>query len=141
MTHIGPERAKELMQPGPWKVVGEYNDGEPRPDDSRLIYTSDSDYVGIMSAAGAYLAAAAPDLAQTVAGMRYEYAVQFKHGGAWEFENSQPVGSLVDDLFSEDPQVTCWWWNKEDAQRFAASVPETTTRIVRRLVSVPEVDG
>lgn len=141
-TRTSPELAQELLvgaTPGPWKLIGEYDDGEPRPDTSCLIHTHDGKYLGIMHGADAHLAAAAPDLAETIAGMEYEYAVQFKHGDTWEFENAERVGCLVDDLFSEDPQVAFWWRDKDDAQRFAASAPETTTRVVRRLVSAPEV--
>ncbi|AIJ33447.1 hypothetical protein [Corynebacterium imitans] len=62
----------------------EYIDGEPRPDTSCLIHTHDGKYLGIMHGADAHLAAAAPDLAETIAGMEYEYTVQvMDETGGW----------------------------------------------------------
>ena len=52
--------------PGPWEVVGEYRDGEPRPDTSRMMRSFTGDYLGIMQDPDAKLAALAPALAREV---------------------------------------------------------------------------
>lgn len=52
--------------PGPWEVVGEYEDGEPRPDASRMMRSFNGDYLGIMHDPDAKLAALAPALAREV---------------------------------------------------------------------------
>jgi hypothetical protein len=52
--------------PGPWEVVGEYDDGEPRPDTSRMMRSFNGDYLGIMQDPDAKLAALAPALAREV---------------------------------------------------------------------------
>lgn len=54
---------------GPWRVVGEYADGEPRRDTSRQIFAGDK-YLGIMHAPDAELAALAPQLADTLLWLR-----------------------------------------------------------------------
>lgn len=133
-----PEQARELLDgtvPGPWLCDKDGDEYE------FLIGTED---FGIIteanSEADGRLIAAAPALAHLVANMHYEYAVQFKHGEVWEYENSAfNDRSPVDDLCSEDPSVSFWWDCVEDAQREAARIYVTPTRIVRRLVSEPEV--
>ena len=52
--------------PGPWVAVGEYEDGEPRPDTSRMMRSFNGDYLGIMHTPDAKLAALAPALAREV---------------------------------------------------------------------------
>lgn len=77
---IDYDKLAELLDtatPGPWRAIPNYNDGEPRPDDSCLIKVGD-EYLGIMHGPDAGLAAAAPDLAKQV--LNYHYAVgQLRH--------------------------------------------------------------
>lgn len=140
MTQISPERAKELLEdasPGPWKVVDEYPDGVRRPDDSCLIHMPGCKYMGIMQLRDAHLTAAAPDLAETIAGMRAEYAVQVSTDGgeSWRFAHGGTKATL-------DPIDPCWWFRtEEEAQDFAKfrTTKRSTTRVVRRLVTDVEV--
>lgn len=134
MTSISPEQAQELLEgsePGHWKVIAEYPDGEPRPDDSHVIYTLGCEYVGIVNGSHSHLAAAAPDLAETIAGMRYEYTVYVylgeKHIIQWSFEEDSHVGEWTDDL------------DKAEYVRDALIKEGRRARLVRRLVSDPEV--
>ena len=116
-----PEKARELLD-----IANRGETGGERPV--------------TVAANHAPLAEAAPALAELVAGMHYEYAVQFKHGDVWEYENGAfNDRSPVDDLYSEDPSVAFWWDCVEDAQREAARIDVTPTRITRRLVSDPGV--
>lgn len=54
----------DLISPGPWKLIGEYPDGEPRPDTSFLVHTRGGEYMGIMHGDDARLTALAPDMAR-----------------------------------------------------------------------------
>ena len=139
MTSISPEQAQELLEgsePGHWRVIAEYPDGEPRPDDSHVIYTLGCEYVGIVNGSHSHLAAAAPELAEIVAGMRAEYAVQVSvDGELWLFAHGGVKGTL-------DPIEPCWWFRtEEEARDFAKfrTTKRSTTRVVRRLVSDVEV--
>lgn len=140
MTRISPEQARELLtggEPGPWELIGEYQDGEPRPDESYLIHTPSGEYMGIMHGKDAHLAAAAPDLAETIAGMREEYAVQVTDDGgeSWRFAHGGTRAVF-------DPIKPCWWFRtKEEAQDFAKfRAPKPgKSRVVRRLVTDVEV--
>lgn len=55
---------------GPWRVVGEYADGEPLPDTSRMLRGAGGEHLGIMHAPDAELAALAPELADTLLWLR-----------------------------------------------------------------------
>lgn len=134
MTSISPERARELLDtasPGPWEVMTEYTDGEPRPHDSHRICTESGVYMGIMHGKDATLTAAAPDLAETIAGMEYEYTVYVylgeRHIIQWSFEEDSHVGEWTDDL------------DKAEYVRDALIKEGRRARLVRRLVSDPEV--
>ena len=70
-----PEQIHELLDnatPGPWEARATYDDGTPRPDTTREMRAGD-EYLGIMHAPDADLAAAAPELAKQV--LNYHYAV------------------------------------------------------------------
>ena len=140
MTSISPERARELLDtasPGPWRVIDEYPDGVRRPDDSCLIHTPSGEYMGIMHGKDATLTAAAPDLAETIAGMRWEYAVQVSNDGCLLYTSPSPR-----DLSTFDPIKPCWWFRtEEEAQDFAKfrTRKRVQVRVVRRLVSDVEV--
>lgn len=67
------DRLRELVDehtPGPWELVGEYADGEPRPDTSRMLRGADGEYLGIMHHPDAELAALAPTLARELLRLR-----------------------------------------------------------------------
>lgn len=140
MTRISPEQAQELLvgtEPGPWEAMKEYTDGEPRPYDSHRICTESGVYMGIMHGQVAPLAAAAPDLAEIVAGMRAEYAVQVSSDGgeSWRFAHGAAKATF-------DPIDPCWWFRtEEEAQDFAKfrTKKRSNARVVRRLVTTPEV--
>lgn len=140
MTRTSPEQAQELLtgaEPGPWEAMKEYIDGEPRPDTSCLIHTHDGKYLGIMHGKDATLTAAAPDLAETIAGMRYEYAVQVSADGgeSWRFAHGVTKTTF-------DPIKPCWWFRtEEEAQDFAKfrATKPGKSRVVRRLVTDVEV--
>lgn len=140
MTRISPEQAQELLtgaEPGPWEAMKEYIDGEPRPDTSCLIHTHDGKYLGIMHGADAHLAAAAPDLAATIAGMHWEYGVQVSNDGgeSWRFAHGAAKATF-------DPIEPCWWFRtEEEARDFAKfrAPKRGHARVVRRLVTTPEV--
>lgn len=137
---VGPEQAQELLtgsEPGPWEVIAEYTDGEPRPYDSHRIRTESGVYVGIMHGQDAPLTAAAPDLAETIAGMRWEYAVQVSNDGgeSWRFAHGAAKATF-------DPIDPCWWFRtEEEARDFAKfrAPKRGHARVVRRLVSDVEV--
>lgn len=66
------DRLDELLleaTTGPWEAWGEYDDGAPRPDTSRLIKAGDK-YLGIMHVPDAELAALAPQLGKEILIMR-----------------------------------------------------------------------
>lgn len=88
------------------------------------------------------LADAAPELAEQIANMRYEYAVQVllsdgAGGYVWHFadEDSLPFGSLK-------PYEVRWYTKKEAQEILDAEVDcfgPKDIRIVRRLAAEPEV--
>lgn len=114
-----PEQAQELLRiaaDGPW---------EERPSENcdccHDVVSKDGVVVALASHnCDAPLVAAAPDLAETVAGLRYEYAVEIKHGDGW--------------ITSRHHTPTI-----ETAKEIAARYKRTDTRIVRRLATQPEV--
>jgi hypothetical protein len=72
------------------------------------------------------LAAAAPDLAQTIAGMREEWRRETRIVGDEEWA---PMEWRSTRWYAENDQV--WWWTPKHAVR--------EYRLVRRLISAPEV--
>lgn len=54
----------DSTSPAPWKLIGEYPDGEPRPDTSFLVHARGGEYMGIMHGDDARLTALAPDMAR-----------------------------------------------------------------------------
>ena len=67
----------------------------------------------------------APDMAETIAGMTYEYAAQIKEGGEW----------LYLGLYGPDEP----WGPEEDVRDYHSLLALPGTRIVRRLVGPVEV--
>lgn len=66
------------------------------------------------------------DMAETIAGLRWEYAVQYKTPGGWKYTYES---------------WDCRWQDSQAVQEVRAlrDHPGQETRIVRRLVSKPEV--
>src|SRR5699024_5788234 len=81
----------------------------------------------------AELAAAAPELAQALAEETWEYSVQVKRGGQWQFY----IGESR--LPTDKPGLANGFSQKNHAQELAKLEVEYPTRIVRRRVSPPEV--
>lgn len=76
------DRLRELVDehtPGPWELVGEYADGEPRPDTSRMLRGAGGEYLGIMHHPDAELAALAPTLARELLRLRDGVEQQITH--------------------------------------------------------------
>ena len=118
---ITPDQAQTLLDgatPGPWgrTQMGALTD----TDGKVLVHGPD----GNMDDGDANLAAAAPDLAQTIAGMRWEYALETLWGTG------------------HDWAVTTGWFPTPERAWADLALDTGPTRIVRRLVSETEViDG
>ena len=123
MTDITPEKADRLKQDatdGPWEIHPDYGTVEPdviSGEGCRFV-ASDADLD---------LIAAAPDLAKTIAGMRWEYAVELLYDGEW--------GDIGEP-----------WSTEEEARERYALLSHANSigvyRLVRRLVGPVEViDG
>lgn len=141
---IAPEKAKELLDsatPGPWELnweeTSEHDDlvqglcawleaGHERVFGAGLVIEDQEELTNLA------LAAAAPDLAETIASMLWEYAVQVEiRPGVWRYLSH---GETVTQLSHKAK----WFTTPGDACRYAKDRgwPEHT---VRRLVSDPEV--
>ena len=152
---ITPEQARELLDrvkegcPLPWEIfTTETIERDPRevknvrysdPDyDGHLAYSMDYDGTTEIDPDAIELIAAAPALAEQIANMRYEYAVQVLMGdGEWYFadEDSLPFGSLK-------PYEVRWYTKKEVQEILDAEVDcfgPKDIRIVRRLAGESEV--
>lgn len=138
-TNMTPDKARELLDgttPGPWQVRGDgpanrqlrVCDCEERAEVAESVTWED-----------APLVAAAPALAQTVAGMHYEYAVATgpEHSPVYAAMNSQ--GRFIGTTLA----LADWWQTKGEAQDLVDELrgenEHSTARVVRRLVSAPEV--
>jgi len=131
-----PEKARELLRfavDGPWEErPSEHCDCcfDVVSEDGVVVIAQDSHNCD------APLIAAAPDLAELVAGLRYEYAVQV-NGREWLRENDE--GRFV---LTGDPMRALRHYHPGVAAAIAkgASVKfSCECRVVRRLVSDPEV--
>ena len=73
----------------------------------------------------------------TIAGLRYEYAVQVVWGKNVTYAYKDDTGK------GQFGPLAVWSWTRGDAAEFVAGLkdftPHTTARVVRRLVSDPEV--
>lgn len=122
-----PGQAQELLKratPGPWEleridgmlhIFLPTGNGAPEEQDMPLI-------------------AAAPELAELVANLRYEYAVQVEYAdGETEYARS---------FLTATPSIADAWWTDKPNKGLAAKWQENAlcnARIVRRLVGEPEV--
>lgn len=99
---VTPDQALELLDgatPGPWRALHdqwEDEDGTPCEDfyvlggPDGILYTEDFDPDTHNPVANTALAAAAPDLAQTIAEMRWEYGVE-QATGTTQWFRSRPM--------------------------------------------------
>ncbi|MGV0434205.1 hypothetical protein ACUY3H_04480 [Corynebacterium ureicelerivorans] len=116
-TNVTPEHARELLDTA--------NRGE-----------TDGERPVTVAAKYAPLAEAAYALAQTVANLHYEYAVQNAETGKWVREGG---GVLI---YTSGPSAADWNTDLEETQNFEEWITDETRtahRVVRRLVSDPEV--
>ena len=130
---IAPDQAAELLAgttPGPWVKRRDRDGGQlpvvvstPRGDRHHIM-TAEPACSEERAQADTGLIAAAPALAQTIAGMKTEYAVQTKEGGLTQLYYGR-------DLVWTDIKLT--------AEQVAHEIGGT---VVRRYVTAPEViDG
>lgn len=130
-----PEEARVLLDgtvPGPWLCDKDEDEFVIGTEDFGIITEVDSESDG-------RLIAAAPALAELVANLRYEYlvAVGPEHSSVYATMNSQGrfVGATL--LLADR------WATKGEAQSLVDELREgnenSTARVVRRLVSEPEV--
>lgn len=130
-----PEKAKGLRgiaSPGPWRADRYvYMDGQSVYDQNGYKIAEH------MSGNDADLIAAAPELAELVAGLRYEYAVQVQRDGRWKYM------SRVVPRWIETPLYAEWLGDLDEAEKHAdhwrAQIDPYNARVVRRLVGDPEV--
>lgn len=142
---ITPQEARALRDgalPGPWerRQCGERHGYGGAPLCGAEI--AGPIHAEFIDASTVDLVAAAPELAEVVANLRYEYAVQVllsdgAGGNVWHFadEDSLPFGSLK-------PYEVRWYTEKEAQEILDAEVDyfgHDGIRIVPRLVSEPEV--
>lgn len=138
-----PDEARRLLDgttPGPW----EWADGK---DDNveyealrghggvNALRTEDAElYASWICGTNAdkALAAAAPTLASTLAGMRAEYAVQNRVGDKWLYEDADGRNLAPYDSHRIS------WWPDPIPQSDIADRGEGMARIVRRYVTEPE---
>lgn len=97
-----PDQARELLDratPGPWRALHdqwEDEDGTPCEDfyvlggPDGILHTEDFDPDTHNPVANTTLASAAPDLAQTIAGMRWEYGAE-QATGTTQWFGSRPM--------------------------------------------------
>lgn len=124
---ITPEQARALLDgatPGPWEAL--FDNEAIETDTSTVLCNTDGAVEwGRNIEHDVPLAAAAPDLAQTISGMRWEYAVEMM-GDDWEM-----VG-----LYGPDEP----WGSEADARgAMKAWRSPRPIRLVRRLVGPVEV--
>ena len=135
---VTPDQALDLLDgatPGPWRALHDQWEDEDgtRCEDfyvlggtDGILHTEDFDPDTHNPVANTTLAAAAPDLAQTIAGLRWEYAVEDLNGDFLD---------LNDDAYS-DVEIL-WTWSREVAEEMHAA--EYGSTLVRRLAGPVEV--
>jgi hypothetical protein len=130
---ITPDQAQNLLAdatPGPWMLNPQ---GCILVDDGTNDPPGPHGFIGTMWKAGdpdnegnGHLMAAAPDLAQTIAGMRTEWRRETRIVGDEEWASMEWRSTRWD---AEADQV--WWFTPKDAIH--------EYRLVRRFVTAPEV--
>lgn len=152
--YVTPEQARELLDrvkegcPLPWEIfTTETIERDPRevknvrcndPDyDGHLAYSMDYDGTTEIDPDAIELIAAAPALAELVANLRFEYAVQNAVTGAWLRAEGDGVVVRTSDPFAAD-----WSTNFEEVEAYAVWMTGeelTEHRVMARLTSTPEV--
>lgn len=142
-----PEEASELLKgttPGPWEADSYTYQLADCPEATDFWVSSESSFIAgndnrvgdeEVSAAGNNfdLIAAAPDLAETVAGMTPEYAVQAQSSdGEWYYLNASGDWTII-------PHLARWFWSPQDAHVLIPYAQKEKFRIVRRYVTDVEV--
>ena len=133
---ITPDQARELLDgatPGPWKKRRD-RDGTPiavvvsaGPTERHHIMTAEPACSEERAQADTGLIAAAPDLAQTIAGMTEE----------WGVERDRPCSAYIDGTVA---RWTAWIGDEARARKACAMLPRGgNPRLVRRLVGPVEV--
>lgn len=128
---ITPDQADRLKRDatdGPWMLDQQDPDEAPmimstRVENGLIIGTYIAECVE--EDGDARLIAAAPDMAETIAGMEYEYAAQVKERGEWFY-----IG-----LYGPDEP----WGPEEDVREYQVRCQIPGARLVRRLVGPVEV--
>lgn len=115
---VTPDQARELLDgttPGPWEAL--FDNEAIETDTSTVLCNTDGAVEwGRNIEHDVPLAAASPDLAQTIAGMTEEWGVRFPDGSEW--------------------------WPGGDSEKTVYAAKLTRhVRFIRRLVSVPVVIG
>lgn len=138
MTPEEAHKLREKATPGPWRTTKEVQCG------CCMRVEASSALVCIPDIDDAPLVAAAPDLAELVAGMHYEYAAQVGHDGRKKIVTDSdgglwPCGEINGEMQHwhrdrKDAQDYADCWNSHYSKRTGA-----TARVVRRLVGDPEV--
>ncbi|BDV25262.1 hypothetical protein CULCOIPH002_06170 [Corynebacterium ulcerans] len=133
---VSPEQASELLKdttPGPWYAISntpfvsiveeDSEDGEifDFPDDGEDGPQPDHDLI-----------AAAPVLAETIAGMQAEFAVQVQSSGEWYYLNEHGDWTII-------PHLARWFWSAQDTHALIPHSQREKFRIVRRYVTDIEV--
>lgn len=133
-SFIRPEDAQSMLweaTPGPWQVRGDGpSSGQPHfyicTCEDRT-HVAENVYYG-----NARLLTYAPDMAEQIASMHYEYAVQKLDGHEWKLTDLDGRA-----LESYEYEKVTWWSDPIPQSDIADRGPGW--RIVRRLVSDPEV--
>ena len=145
-----PEEAQALLDaatPGPWNVE-EFEEQYAGCPPTTEFYLGSDDFQNIASAetteryydqvrANFALIAAAPALAELVAGLRYEYAVQVtdKDGSVLYAKSYRTLSGDIEEAWWQDEP------NEKLAEKWWSKIPACRVRILRRLIADEEVMG
>lgn len=141
-----PEEARELLKgttPGPWGWCRNYRDEDGHEDDFMSLGNTEKTAIRTGDSSGHWsyvdgspsdlaLCAAAPLLAETIAGMQAEYAVQVSSSGEWYYLNEHGDWTII-------PHFARWFWSPQDAHVLIPYAQREKFRIVRRYVTDSEV--
>lgn len=124
---ITPDQARELLDgatPGPWTMHRYIPEDFIRVTGEDLKDIADN---GIVEDGDAHLIAAAPDLAQAIAGMTEE----------WGVERDRPGTAYIDGTVA---RLIAWFGDEASARKACAMLPRGgNPRLVSRLVGPVEV--
>lgn len=146
MTRNIPAWAQELLdgaQPGPWV----YNRPIVETDGGRGQLTAADPEYGVIDEGDGPLVAAAPDLAETIAAMHYEYVVEARHLATAAPNTWMPCDSIgltsYDSVLAGEPWTGPRTWRTLKSAKVCAEKAQAygdrAVQIVRRLVTDVEV--